>query len=138
MGAGAMTEPEYVYSPSLGRRVKVLTHELEPRKKRHNKPFRVRWVKKPRFWIEALGHSNSANTHRLADIILMEAFKATGGRHYSADEIILSSAAVPGMARKYKIRAAKELAGLGLITVWPDGRRALRVTLTKKTLAALS
>jgi hypothetical protein len=138
VGPGAVTE-EYVYSPGLGRRVKVMTVESPPHKKKRDKPFVVQWVKKPLSWIEALQRSRSIHVRDLADIILVQAFEATGGKGYSDGEIVLSSAAAPNMTRKYRIKAAKELAKLGLITVKSNGhgRRALRVTLTEKSLIAL-
>jgi hypothetical protein len=133
---------QYAYSPGLGRNIEVTTHEprcSKPNLKASSAPsgFKAQWVKKPLFWIGALRRSRSIHTRDLADIILAETFKA-GRKDYSADEIVLSSDVVPSITRKYRVKAARELASFGLITIRCDSRRALRVALTEKTLSALS
>jgi hypothetical protein len=105
-----------------GRRIKVTTvnHGLGSRKRR--KPFEPLWVKLPRHWITALKRTKSVHTCQLAHLILWEAYKdkrRTG-------EVILSTA-MTGMSRATKVRAAVELAELGLIQLKKDGTRASRV-----------
>jgi hypothetical protein len=105
-----------------GKRIAVQTVEPTPRKPR--KPFEAQWVKLPRHWIEALRRTNSANTYRLAILILMEVFE----RKYRGGEIVLSAQVTRGMSRASKARAAEELVELGLIETQQEGHQAIRVT----------
>ena len=91
------------------------------------KAFRAEWVKLPLRWVEALQCSKSASTYRLAHVILLEGFK----REYVGGEIVLSST-VTNMPSTTKLRAAKELAELGLIRIEQEGQRASRIYILKK------
>jgi hypothetical protein len=99
--------------------------EMPP--KRVKRKFKTRWVKLDQRWAEALDRSNSVSTYKLAIKILFEAFKC---KHTGSD-IVLSSI-VTGMSRCTKIRAANELADLGLVKIVRDGNHALRVTIIIK------
>lgn len=81
--------------------------------RKQHKSFEPLWVKLPRHWFTALLNTNSANTYRLAHLILWEAFK----RKYTGGEIVLSTQVTKGMPRNSKIRAAEELSELGLIRI---------------------
>ena len=81
----------------------------QPNKRR---PFAVRFVKRPDFWIERLERSNNPGTFKLAHRILKDAFK----RQYVGGEIVLSTEAT-GLSRKVRSKAVKELVGLGLIQI---------------------
>jgi hypothetical protein len=98
-------------------------------KKSKRKQFKPEWIKVPIHWVEALRQSRSQQAITLAHIILIEAFK----NHRNGREIVLSTEAT-GMPRYAKIRAAKELARLGLIELHLSGNQAIRVTpiITKK------
>jgi hypothetical protein len=91
-------------------------------KKKH-KPFRVKWVKLPLRWAEALRQSKSVNTYRLAHTILFAAFK----QDHCGGEIVLSST-VTGLPRHTKSRAVRELVELGLIEINQKNGKALRVS----------
>jgi hypothetical protein len=88
------------------------------------KSFEPLFVQIPRHWISALGRSSSANTYRLALLILWEAFKdrRRNGR-------VTLSAKVTGMSATSRRRAAIELVELGLITIENQGRNAWQAKL---------
>jgi hypothetical protein len=89
---------------------------------RKRKPFAVRFVKLPDYWIEQLQQSNNPGTLKLALRILKEAFK----RQYLGEEIVLSTE-ITRLSRKVRCRAVKELIQLGLIEIEQRGNRATRV-----------
>jgi hypothetical protein len=93
-------------------------------KKRPKPRFKVRWVKLPLRWVEALRRSKSASTYRLAHTILFEAFK----REQTGGEIVLSME-VTKMPSSTRERAAKELVRLGLIRIGQSGKQAFKVTM---------
>jgi len=99
-----------------------------PPTKTKRRPFRTEWVKLTRRWSMALRQSNSVNTYHLALVILFEDFKR---KQFGRDFIVLSRA-VTGMSSRTGIRAANELAQLGLIKIIKHGNRALRVTIIIK------
>jgi hypothetical protein len=80
-------------------------------------------VRLPALWVDRLEQSNSASTHKLAHRILMEAFK----REQVGGQIVLSRK-VTGLPCSTTVRAARELAKLGLIQIQQSGSRATRVT----------
>jgi hypothetical protein len=89
--------------------------------------FHAKWVKLPRHWISGLGQSKSANTYRLALLILQAAYedkRRTG-------EVPLSAKLTGDMNAMTRRRAAKELEWLGLITLRNGGRRVLKARLRK-------
>jgi hypothetical protein len=102
-----------------GRQIEVETIRLPPRPP--GKAFEPRFVQVPRCWISALGRSNSVNTYRLALLILFAAFK----NKQRNGEVTLSTA-MTGMPRNTKVRAARELADLGLIQLRASEAGALR------------
>ena len=114
------------YVVSHGRRIAVETLDLgtTPKKKKRHKPFRAEWVKLPLHWAEALRRSKSANTYHLALAILFEAFR----RKHVGGEIVLSTV-LTRMQRCTKMRAARELARLGLIQIDQNGQKAFRVSI---------
>jgi hypothetical protein len=93
---------------------------LRPRaakKKKKRETFEADWVKFPQQWAKALQRAKSAGaTYELAISILFKAFEceSTGG------EIVLSSK-MTGMPKNTRIKAAKELARLGLIKLHRRG-----------------
>ena len=87
------------------------------------KPFKPKWVRLPAIWIDRLEQSSSAGTHKLANRILMEAYK----REQVGGQIILSRK-VTGLPCSTTTRAARELAKLGLIQIQQSGCKAIRVT----------
>ena len=101
------------------RQIEVETVQSSPRPRR--KAFEPRFVQVPRHWISALGRSNSVNTYRLALLILFAAFK----NKQRNGEVTLSTATT-GMPRNTKVRAARELADLGLIQLRASEAGALR------------
>jgi hypothetical protein len=105
-----------------GRRIEVETVNSDTPSRKRRRTFKAQWVKLPRHWISALGQSKSANTYRLALLILLAAFEDKSGN----GEITLSAKVVTGMSRWSKTRAARELVELGLITIKENGVRALR------------
>jgi hypothetical protein len=117
------------YVVSHGRRIAVETLDLgtTPKKKKRHKPFRAEWVKLPLDWAEALRRSKSANTYHLALAILFEAFR----RKHVGGEIVLSTV-LTRMQRCTKMRAARELARLGLIQIEQNGQKAFRVSIIIK------
>jgi hypothetical protein len=102
-----------------GRQIEVETIQLPGRPRR--KAFEPRFVQVPRHWISALGRSNSVNTYRLALLVLFAAFK----NKQRNGEVTLSTA-MTGMPRNTKVRAARELADLGLIQLLGSEAGALR------------
>jgi hypothetical protein len=109
----------YVYRH--GKRIAVDTlNPGAPTRKR--KPFAVRFVKLPDYWIEQLQKSNNPGSFKLAHRILKEAFK----RQYMGAEIILSTE-VTRLSRKVRCRAVKELVKLGLIEIEQNDNQAVRV-----------
>jgi len=107
------------YVVRYGRQIEVETIQLPPRPR--PKAFEPRFVQVPRHWISALGRSNSVNTYRLALLILFAAFK----NKQRNGEVTLSTA-MTGMPRNTKVRAARELADLGLIQLRGCETGALR------------
>jgi hypothetical protein len=93
------------------------------RLKRKHQPFKTEWVRLPAIWIDRLEQSNSSSTHKLAHRILMEAFK----REQIGGQIVLSRK-VTGLSCSTAVRAARELAKLGLIQIQQSGNKAIRVT----------
>jgi len=115
------------YVMRRGRRIEVITRTFEAPKPRPKKYRGALWVKLPRHWISSLGQSNSANTYRLALLILLAAYedkRRTG-------EITLSAKLTGDMSRETRRRAARELEWLKLITLRGDGRQALKVRIVK-------
>jgi hypothetical protein len=110
-----------------GRRIEVVTIDRGITPKPARKPFRARWVKVPTWWIHTLKQSRSVSTYELALTILHEAFK----RQHVGGEIVLSSA-VTGMPSNTKMRAARELADLGLIELDQADKRAVRVSIKEE------
>jgi hypothetical protein len=91
--------------------------------KKKSKPrFKVRWVKWPVRWAEALRQSKSVNTYRLALTILIEAFK----REQIGGPIVLSEEVVK-IPSSTRARAIAELVRLGLIKVERCGKQTVRV-----------
>jgi hypothetical protein len=106
-----------------GKRIEVETMNLDhlaPPRKRKRKPFKAHWVQMPRWWLEVLQDASaSGSAYQLALVVLAEEFK----RRYVGGEVVLSSE-VTRMPHSTRIRAAKELVELGLISVEWDGKRA--------------
>jgi hypothetical protein len=106
-----------------GRRVEIETVNtgITPKQR---KGFAMRWVKLPRHWITGLGRSKSANTYRLALLILWADYENKRG-----DGIVtLSKTLDPEMPPSTRRDAARELVELGLITLEEGkGKRAGRV-----------
>jgi hypothetical protein len=92
------------------------------RSKQRKRRFTPRWVKLPRRWLEALRQSRSANTYRLALIVLFEAFR----QEQIGGEIVLSKE-ITGISGSARARAVDELVRLELIKVRRNGRQAIRV-----------
>jgi hypothetical protein len=90
--------------------------------------FHAKWVKLPRHWISGLGQSKSANTYRLAHLILQAAYEDRRG----TGEVILSRKLTLDMSRTTRRRAAMELAELGLITLKDVSAKALRIRIIKR------
>jgi hypothetical protein len=107
------------YVVRYGRQIEVETIQLPPRPRR--KGFEPRFVQVPRHWISALGRSNSVNTYRLALLVLFAAFK-----NKQRNGVVTLSTAMTGMPRNTKMRAARELADLGLIQLLGSEAGALR------------
>ena len=109
----------YVYRH--GKKIAVdIINTAAPIKKR--KPFAVRFVKLPDYWIEQLQKSNNPGSFKLAHRILKEAFK----RSHLGGEIVLSTE-VTRLSRKVRCRAVEELVKLGLIEIAQNGNQATRV-----------
>ena len=109
------------YTCRHGERIAINTLNTATPIKKH-KPFTVRFVKLPDYWIEQLQKSNNPGTLKLALRILKETFK----RSFIGGEIVLSTE-VTGLSRKVKCRAVKELVKLGLIEIEQSGNHATRV-----------
>jgi hypothetical protein len=94
---------------------------------RKKRGFEARWVKLPARWIEALEQTQSANTIKLAQRILLAAYENKNG--YGI--VVLSAKTTHGMPHTSRNRAMLELVQLGLITIigGGHGRRAYRVTI---------
>jgi hypothetical protein len=98
------------------------------RRAKKRKPFKAEFVMLPVRWIEALRRAKStAAAYELAHTLLVEAFK----REYIGGEIVLS-ASVTDMPQTTRVRAAKELAKLGLIKLHQQGGQARRVSLGRQ------
>src|SRR5262245_27197942 len=102
-----------------GRQIEVETMQLPSKARR--KAFEPRFVQVPRHWISVLGRSQSVNTYRLALLILFAAFK-----NKQRNGVLTLSTAMTGMPRNTKVRAARELADLGLIQLLGSEAGALR------------
>lgn len=116
-----------------GRRIEVKTLNTGTSSPKKRTPFKAQFVKVPLQWVEALQRSKSANTYRLALVILLEAFRLEAFKH-KGSEIITLSSTVTGMERYAKLRAARELADLGLIEIKQTGNQALRVSIISTTI----
>jgi hypothetical protein len=109
----------YVYRQ--GKRIVVDTvNTATPIKER--KPFMVRFVKLPDYWIEQLQTSNNPGTFKLAHRILKEAFV----RQYVRGDLVLSTETTR-LSRKVRCKAVKELVKLELIKIEQHGNQATRV-----------
>ena len=97
--------------------------DIRLKRKHQHQPFKTEWVRLPALWIARLEQSNSVSTHKLAHRILREAFK----REQVGRQIVLSRK-VTGLPCSTTVRAARELAKLGLIQIQQSGNKALRVT----------
>jgi hypothetical protein len=116
-------KPATSYVTAHGKRIAVETLPSKTPAPGRRKPFKVEWVKLPYYWIERLDRSKSANTFKLANHILREAYK----REQIGGDIILSTE-VTGLPRQSRSRAIKEMVKLKLIEVEQCGNRAFRVT----------
>ena len=105
-----------------GRRIAVETLDLGTAPKKRRKPFKTEWVMLPRHWALALRKAKRISTYQLAVAILFEDFK----RKVLGGDIVLSSE-MTGMCHTTRVRAAKELVHLGLITISRKGREAYKV-----------
>src|SRR5262245_7284128 len=103
--------------------MEVIDDGRDIRLKRKRQPFKIEWVRLPALWIDRLEQSNSASAHKLAHRILRAAFK----RKHVGGQIVLSRK-VTGLPCSTTVRAARELAKLGLIHIQQSGNRARRVT----------
>ena len=115
------------YVMRRGRRIEIISRTFETPNPRPKKRFWAKWVKLPRHWISGLGQSKSANTYRLALLILLAAYedkRRTG-------EVTLSARLTGDMSRETRRRAARELVELGLITLKIEGFRAPQVRIVK-------
>ena len=126
-------KPKFEETPGYvmrhGRRIAVITKKFEtPKSKlKLKKPFGAKWVKLPRHWISGLGQSKSANTYRLAHLILLAAYEDKRG----TGEVVLSTKLTRDMSRATRRRAAQELAELGLITLQTKGHRILKAKIIR-------
>ena len=103
--------------------MEVIDDGRDIRLKRKHQPFKPEWVRLPAIWIDRLEQSNSVSTHKLAHRILIEAFK----REQVGGQIVLSRK-MTGLPCSTTVRAARELAKLGLIQIQQSGNKAIRVT----------
>ena len=112
-----------------GRRIAVITKKFEAPKSKPKlrRSFGAKWVKLPRHWISGLGQSKSANTYRLALLILLAAYEDKRG----TGEVVLSTKLTGDMSRETRRRAAQELAELGLITLQTKGHRILKAKIIR-------
>jgi hypothetical protein len=106
-----------------GKRIAVDTINATTPAKKKRKPFEVRFVKLPHFWIERLKRSNNPATFKLAFQILKEAFK----RQLVGGVIVLSTETTE-LPRGVRRRAVRELIQLELIETEQNGNQAIRVT----------
>ena len=126
-------KPKFEETPGYvmrhGRRIAVITKKFEASrsKPKPKKSFWAKWVRLPRHWISGLGQSKSANTYRLALLILLAAYEDKRG----TGEVVLSTKLTGDMSRETRRRAAQELVALGLITLKGEGSKALRVRIIK-------
>lgn len=112
-----------------GMRIEVDTLDTGRTPKRRRKTFEVKFVSVPMHWIKTLSQTKSAGTWRLAMVILAQAFK----RKHVGGEIVLSSQ-VTQMPDTTRLRAARELARLGLIELEiPNGKRAPKVLVVRES-----
>ena len=88
------------------------------------KPFVVKWVAFPGWWIEAL-EGASAGAHQLALVILREEYKL---KHSPFPGAITLSERVTKMPHSTRERARLELVSLGLIEVEQKGNQAFVAT----------
>lgn len=102
--------------------MEVVDDGRDVRLKRKHQPFKAEWVRLPAMWINRLEQSRSVGAYKLAHRILREAFK----RQHVGGEIVLSCK-VTGLPCSTTVRAARELAALGLIQTQQSGNRAIRV-----------
>jgi hypothetical protein len=93
-----------------------------PNVRSKSKRFEAEWFKMPRGWRIALRRAKTRKTYELALVILEEFSKR---QRFGVTEVVLSTEAT-GMPRYAKIRAARDLAKLGLITLIAEGQQALR------------
>jgi hypothetical protein len=119
--------PRYVMRH--GRRIEIdtLTPTRPTPKPKPRRRTWAGWVKLPRHWISSLGQSRSANTYRLACLILLAAYedkRRTG-------EVTLSAKLTGDMSRETRKRSARELEWLKLITLRGGGRQALKARIVK-------
>jgi hypothetical protein len=102
--------------------VEVVDDGRDIRLKRKHRPFKAEWVRLPAMWSDRLEQSKSVGTYKLAHRILKEAFK----REQIGGQIVLSRK-VTGLPCSTTVRAARELAKLGLIQIRQNGNKAIRV-----------
>ena len=102
--------------------MEVIDDGRDVRLKRKYEPFKAKWVRLPAIWINRLGQSRSVGTYKLAHRILTEAFR----RQNIGGDIVLSRK-VTGLPCSTTVRAARELATLGLIQTQQSGNKAIRV-----------
>jgi hypothetical protein len=101
----------------------IATVELpQPDRRSKSKRFAFQWIPLPMYWVKALRRTSSAKTYELAITILAEFHKR---RRFGVTEVVLSTDTTK-MTRSTKLRAAKELEQLGLITLITEGKHALR------------
>jgi hypothetical protein len=115
-----------------GRRIEVETLNTGTSSPRKRTPFKAQFAMVPLRWVETLRRSKSASTYQLALVILLEAFKAEAFKR-KGSEITLSST-VTEMPRNTKMKAARELADLGLIEIKQTGNQALRISIISTTI----
>src|SRR5262245_9650414 len=104
-------------------KMEVIDDGRDIRLQRKHQQFKTEWVKLPAIWIDRLEQSKSASTYKLAHRILREAFK----REQVGGQIVLSRK-VTRLPSSTTVRAARELAKLGLIQIQQSGNKAIRVT----------
>ena len=100
-------KPKFEETPGYvmrhGRRIAVITKKFEASrsKPKPKKSFWAKWVRLPRHWISGLGQSKSANTYRLALLILLAAYEDKRG----TGEVVLSAKLTGDMSRATRRRA---------------------------------
>ena len=120
------------YVMRAGRRIEVETINTGASSPWKRTPFKAQFVMVPLRWVETLQRSKSASAYQLALAILSEAFKLKAFKR-KGSEITLSST-VTKMPRNTKVRAARELADLGLIEIKQIGNQAIRVSIIISTI----